>query len=66
MTTQSTQHPTNRRFTTSELRKLSRLEVARIHRDNLRQRLEHRLQVAKEQGNQHLIQMLEAEQRQTA
>ncbi len=66
MTAQSPQHPTNRRLTTSDLRKVSRSEVAQMHRDNLRQRLEHRLQVAREQGDQHLIQMLEVEQRQTA
>jgi len=66
MTAQSHQYPTNRRLTTSDLRKLSRSEVAQMHRDNLRQRLEHRLQVAREQGDQRLIQMLEAEQRQTA
>lgn len=57
---------TNRRLTTSETRHLSRSEVAQIHQSNVRERLEHRLQVARDRGDQSLIQLLEAEQRQAA
>lgn len=38
--------------------------TARVHRDNIRRRLEHRLTIAKAKGNQELIQMLEDEARQ--
>lgn len=57
---------TNRRFTTSEARQLSRSDVTKIHQANIRQRLEQRLQVARDKGDQNLIQLLEAEQRQAA
>lgn len=57
---------TNRRLTTSEARHLSRSDVAQIHQANIRQKLEHRLQVARDCGDQNLIQLLEAEQRQVA
>lgn len=39
-------------------------EVAKIHHDNIRRSLEHRLQVAKANGNQSLISQLEAESKQ--
>jgi len=64
MAAQFTQTTTNRRFTTSEARQLSRAEVSQVHKENIRQRLEHRLRIAREQGNQDLIRLLEAEQRQ--
>lgn len=63
MTTPDT-HATNRRLTTSEVRRLSRSDVDKIHQANIHQRLEHRLQVARDGGDQNLIQLLEAEQRQ--
>ncbi len=41
-------------------------QVAETHRANIRQQLEHRLNVARERGDQALIQMLEAEYQQFA
>lgn len=41
-------------------------QVAETHRDNIRKRLEHRLAVARERGDQALIQLLEAEYQQFA
>jgi hypothetical protein len=41
-------------------------QVADTHRSNIRQRLEHRLHVARERGDQVLVQMLEAEYQQLA
>lgn len=41
-------------------------EVSRIHRANLQRNLQHRLEVAKAQGNTYLIDLLEAESRQLA
>ncbi|BAY15327.1 hypothetical protein NIES2109_33320 [Nostoc sp. HK-01] len=45
----------------------NRLEAMRqtkeVHRQNLRKNLEHRLEVAKAQGNERLINQLEAEMR---
>jgi hypothetical protein len=41
-------------------------QVTETHRANIRQRLEHRLNVARERGDQALIQMLEAEYQQFA
>lgn len=35
--------------------------VSQIHRDNLQKRLDHRLEVARAQGNQSLVALLEAE-----
>ncbi|HEY9847056.1 MAG TPA: hypothetical protein V6D03_12790 [Candidatus Caenarcaniphilales bacterium] len=61
-----TTHSTSRRLTTSEIRHASRAEVSQIHQDNIRQTLEHRLQVARAQGDESLIRLLEAEQRQQA
>ncbi len=66
MAFQSARTATNRRLTTSEVRNLSRSEVAQIHQDNIRKSLEHRIRIAKEQGNQALIRILEVEQRQLA
>lgn len=48
--------------TTAELFK----EVSRVHQDNLRRNLQHRLQIAKQQGNQALVNLLEAESKQLA
>jgi hypothetical protein len=41
-------------------------EVGRIHRENLRRNLAHRLEVAKDRGDQTLVSLLEAEFRQLA
>lgn len=41
-------------------------EVGRVHQDNLRRNLQHRLQIAKQQGNQTLVNLLEAESKQLA
>ncbi|MFQ4142816.1 DUF4278 domain-containing protein [Chlorogloeopsis sp. ULAP02] len=41
-------------------------DLARTHLVHIQRNLEHRLQVAKEQGNQHLIQLLEEEAKQLA
>jgi len=41
-------------------------QVAETHRTNIRQRLEHRLNVARERGDQALVQMLETEYQQIA
>jgi len=41
-------------------------EVARIHQQNLRQRLNYRLEKAKQKGDETLIHLLEAEQQQIA
>lgn len=41
-------------------------EVSRLHRANLERNLERRLQVAKQQGNQFLVDLLEAERSQLA
>lgn len=41
-------------------------EVARIHRSNLERNLERRLQIARRQGNQGLVSLLEAERKQLA
>lgn len=41
-------------------------EIGRIHRENLQRRLQHRLEVAKAQGNAGLIAQLENEMRQMA
>lgn len=41
-------------------------EVSRIHRDNIQRRLQHRLDVARAQGNQPLVHQLEAEMHQMA
>ena len=38
--------------------------VADVHRANIQRRLEHRLEVARAKGDNHLVQMLEAEMRQ--
>jgi hypothetical protein len=48
--------------TTAPIRK----EVSRVHRANLERNLEYRLQVAKQKGNQVLIDLLEAERSQLA
>jgi len=58
--------PTRRVLSTSELRHLSVLEIAQIHHNNIRQRLEHRLQVAKAKGDENLVRLLEVEQQQIA
>jgi hypothetical protein len=39
----------------------SRTQIAEVHRDNLRKSLEHRMEVARSQGNEALVRMLEAE-----
>jgi len=39
-------------------------EIALVHRANLQRNLEHRLQIARERGDQRLVQLLEAESRQ--
>ncbi|MBW4620561.1 MAG: hypothetical protein KME17_14555 [Cyanosarcina radialis HA8281-LM2] len=36
-------------------------QVAAVHRDNLRKNLQHRLEVARIQGNENLVRQLEAE-----
>jgi hypothetical protein len=36
-------------------------QVSQIHHDNLRKNLQHRLEVARSQGNESLIRQLEAE-----
>lgn len=41
-------------------------EISRIHRSNLERNLERRLQIAREQGNQVLVGLLEAERKQLA
>lgn len=41
-----------------------RTELKRVHRENLYRNVQHRLQVAREQGNQELISLLERELRQ--
>lgn len=41
-------------------------EIGRIHNSNLRQNLEHRLQVARARGDHQLVSLLEAESRQLA
>lgn len=41
-------------------------EVNRIHQENLRRNLQRRLQMAKQQGNQSLVRLLEAESKQLA
>lgn len=66
MVMQSTRTKAARRLTTSEIRQVTRAEVRQIHRENIRQSLEHRFQVAKAQGDQNLIQLLEAERKQLA
>lgn len=43
-----------------------RHEVSRVHRANLERNLEYRLQIAKQTGNQALVDLLEAERRQLA
>lgn len=48
--------------TTAELFK----EVSRVHQDNLRRNLQRRLKIAKQQGNQSLVNLLEAEFQQLA
>ncbi len=42
------------------------LEMGRVHRENLQHRLQHRLEVAKAQGNSSLVAQLESEMSQTA
>ena len=42
------------------------LEASNVHHENLRRNLEHRLEVAKGQGNENLVNQLEAESRQLA
>jgi hypothetical protein len=39
----------------------SRARIAEIHRDNLRKNLQHRMEVARSQGDEALLRMLEAE-----
>jgi hypothetical protein len=41
-------------------------EVNRVHQENLRRNLQHRLLMAKQQGNQALVSLLEAESKQLA
>jgi hypothetical protein len=41
-------------------------ELAEIHHTNIHRNLEHRLEVAREKGDQHLIRLLEDEARQMA
>jgi len=41
-------------------------EIARIHQQNLRERLNYRLEKAKQRGDETLIHLLEAEQQQIA
>ena len=41
-------------------------ELGRIHTENLRRNLEHRLRVAKQRGDQSLVSLLEAESRELA
>ena len=36
-------------------------KAAAAHRDNIRKSIQHRLEVARSQGNEHLIRLLEAE-----
>jgi hypothetical protein len=36
-------------------------QVAAVHRDNLRKNLQHRLEVARSQGDENLVRQLEAE-----
>jgi hypothetical protein len=36
-------------------------QVAAMHQDNLRKRLQRRIEVARSQGNEHLLRQLEAE-----
>jgi hypothetical protein len=38
------------------------IELDRVHHIHLQRNLEHRLEVARSQGNQHLVKLLEAEQ----
>ncbi len=40
---------------------LTRQDVARVHQANIRQNLQHRLQVARERGDQSLVNLLEVE-----
>jgi hypothetical protein len=39
----------------------SRTRISEIHRSNLRKSLEHRMEVARSQGNEALMRLLEAE-----
>lgn len=52
---------------TQSLTKRQRLaELATVHRASIEQSLNHRLTVARQRGDQNLVQLLEAEQRQMA
>ncbi len=44
-------------------KKLTRKEAAQAHRENLRKNLEHRLEIARSQGNETLVRQLEDEAR---
>jgi hypothetical protein len=44
-------------------RNLTRQQAAQIHRENLRKNLEHRIEVARSQGDDELVRQLEAEAR---
>ncbi len=48
------------------MRRKNLQQVAEVHRANLRQRLEHRLETAKASGNTALLQILEQEREQLA
>lgn len=53
----------------NKMKKISqetRTKSAETHRDNIRKSLEHRLEVARAEGNEELIRALEAEHRQVA
>jgi hypothetical protein len=41
-------------------------EIGRVHQENLRRNLEHRLEIAKQRGDQSLVNLLEAESKQLA
>jgi hypothetical protein len=47
----------------SENRLQTMRQAKELHRQNLRKNLEHRLQVARSQGNEKLVHQLEAEMR---
>jgi len=48
----------------SALPKSVRQNLGQVHRENLKRRLEHRIQVAQSQGNESLLRQLEQEMRQ--